>query len=56
MPDAILALPAGQWAVYLEASTPLNRKLYARHGFADHGAPIQLPEGGPALQPMWHSA
>ncbi|GAB3845537.1 hypothetical protein GCM10029963_23980 [Micromonospora andamanensis] len=42
--------------VYLEASTPLNRKLYARHGFADHGAPIQLPEGGPALQPMWHSA
>ena len=42
--------------VYLEASTPRNRKLYARHGFEDHGAPIRLPEGGPTLQPMWHGA
>lgn len=40
--------------VYLEASTPRNRKLYARHGFQDHGAPITLPENGPVLQPMWH--
>ncbi|GAB2476487.1 hypothetical protein GCM10027063_16870 [Promicromonospora xylanilytica] len=40
--------------VYLEASAPRNRKLYARHGFHDHGAPICLPEGGPVLQPMWH--
>ncbi len=39
--------------VYLEASTPQNRKLYARHGFQDHGEPIPLPEGGPLLQPMW---
>lgn len=40
--------------VYLEASTPRNRRLYARHGFQDHGAPIALPDGGPVLQPMWH--
>jgi GNAT superfamily N-acetyltransferase len=40
--------------VYLEASTPRNRKLYARHGFHDLGDPIHLPDGGPTLQPMWH--
>lgn len=40
--------------VYLEASTPRNRKLYARHGFQDHGEPVHLPEDGPVLQPMWH--
>ncbi len=44
-----LDLPA-----YLEASTPRNRRLYARHGFRDRGEPIHLPEGGPVLQPMWH--
>jgi GNAT superfamily N-acetyltransferase len=42
--------------VYLEASTPRNRKLYARHGFQDHGEPIPLPDGGPVLQPMWREA
>lgn len=41
--------------VYLEASTPTNRRLYARHGFHDLGEPIHLPEGGPILQPMWHA-
>ncbi|MDG4830991.1 GNAT family N-acetyltransferase [Solwaraspora sp. WMMD1047] len=40
--------------VYLEASTPSNRRLYARHGFSDHGPPVPLPDGGPVLQPMWH--
>lgn len=40
--------------VYLEASTPRNRKLYARHGFRDLGGPIRLPDDGPVLQPMWH--
>lgn len=40
--------------VYLEASTPRNRKLYARYGFRDLGDPIHLPDGGPVLQPMWH--
>jgi GNAT superfamily N-acetyltransferase len=42
--------------VYLEASTPQNRKLYARHGFQDHGEPVPLPDGGPVLQPMWRGA
>lgn len=37
---------------YLEASTARNHALYARHGFVDHGPPIQLPDGGPRLQPM----
>ncbi|WP_423464499.1 GNAT family N-acetyltransferase [Promicromonospora sp. MS192] len=42
--------------VYLEASTPRNRRLYLRHGFRDRGEPIHLPDGGPSLQPMWHPA
>lgn len=42
--------------VYLEASTPRNRRLYARHGFQDHGRPVHLPDGGPVLQPMWRDA
>lgn len=42
--------------VYLEASTPRNRGLYARHGFRDLGDPIHLPDGGPTLQPMWHES
>lgn len=44
--------------VYLEASTVANRRLYARLGFHDLGDAIVLPDGGPALQPMWleHSA
>lgn len=40
--------------VYLEASTPQNQRLYARHGFREHGTLIRLPEAGPSLQPMWH--
>ncbi|AVT36060.1 N-acetyltransferase [Plantactinospora sp. BB1] len=38
---------------YLEASTPRNRALYERYGFRAQGEPIRLPDGGPALQPMW---
>jgi GNAT superfamily N-acetyltransferase len=38
--------------VYLEASSPENQALYARHGFRAHGEPIELP-GGPVIQPMW---
>ncbi|MEQ4299826.1 GNAT family N-acetyltransferase [Plantactinospora sp. B6F1] len=38
---------------YLEASSPRNRALYERHGFRPEGEPIRLPDGGPALQPMW---
>lgn len=39
--------------IYLEASTPQNRRLYLRNGFTDHGDTIALPEDGPVLQPMW---
>ena len=40
-------------AAYLEASCEDNRRLYARHGFADVGV-IQLPDG-PPLFPMWRA-
>lgn len=36
---------------YLEATSPLNRRLYERHGFEVTGE-IQLPNG-PAMWPMW---
>jgi GNAT superfamily N-acetyltransferase len=39
-------------AAYLEASTPANRRLYARHGFRTTGD-ITLPEDGPTVWPMW---
>lgn len=41
--------------VYLEASTSDSSRLYARNGFRDLGDPVFLPEGGPTLQPMWHT-
>jgi predicted N-acetyltransferase YhbS len=37
---------------YLEANHPRNRELYLRHGYRDR-AEIQLPDGGPAVWPMW---
>ncbi|ASR37826.1 hypothetical protein BAY61_25660 [Prauserella marina] len=37
---------------YLEASTAGSRQLYLRHGFADLGEPVHLPDG-PTLWPMW---
>ncbi|PSL06829.1 acetyltransferase (GNAT) family protein [Haloactinopolyspora alba] len=42
--------------VYLEASTPRSRDLYARFGFRDHGPAIHLPYDGPTLQPMYRPA
>jgi GNAT superfamily N-acetyltransferase len=39
-------------AAYLEASDLRTRGIYLRHGYADHGPPIQLPEG-PRMYPMW---
>jgi GNAT superfamily N-acetyltransferase len=40
---------------YLEASSPSNRRLYMRHGYTDHGDPVDLPDGGPRLWPMWRT-
>ena len=40
-------------AAYLEASCEDNRRLYARHGFADVGV-IQLPDGPPLFR-MWRA-
>jgi len=37
---------------YLEASDTGTRSLYLRHGYADRGEPIQLPDG-PQMYPMW---
>jgi GNAT superfamily N-acetyltransferase len=37
---------------YLEATSPRNRRLYSRHGFAPMEA-LTLPGGGPTLYPMW---
>lgn len=37
---------------YLEASGPGTREVYLRHGYTDHGAAVQLPDG-PRMYPMW---
>jgi amino acid transporter len=37
---------------YLEAAGAGTRRLYLRHGYADLGDPIQLPDG-PRMYPMW---
>jgi GNAT superfamily N-acetyltransferase len=37
---------------YLEASDLRTRQIYLRHGYADHGPPIHLPDG-PLMYPMW---
>lgn len=36
---------------YLEASSERTRRIYLRHGYTDHGAPIHLPDG-PDMHPM----
>lgn len=38
---------------YLEAVSPRTRQIYLRHGYADLGPPIQFPDGGPQMYPMW---
>lgn len=38
-------------AAYLEASCERTRELYLRHGYTDHGEPIELPDG-PSMYPM----
>jgi GNAT superfamily N-acetyltransferase len=37
---------------YLEASDIDKRDIYLKHGYADYGDPIRLPDG-PAMFPMW---
>ncbi len=38
--------------VYLESSNPRNLSFYHRYGFRDQAPRIDLPEGGPPLQPL----
>jgi GNAT superfamily N-acetyltransferase len=40
---------------YLEASDLRTRRIYLRHGYVDHGPPVELPDG-PVLCPMWRKA
>ncbi|HEX9030411.1 MAG TPA: GNAT family N-acetyltransferase [Streptosporangiaceae bacterium] len=39
---------------FLEASDLRTRQIYLRHGYVDHGAPIELPDG-PKMYPMWRA-
>lgn len=52
--DTLRATDAAAEPAYLEATSPDNRRLYLRHGFAVVGE-IALP-GGPPLWPMWRDA
>ena len=45
------ALDRDQTPTYLEASDLRTRRIYLTHGYADHGPPIQLPDG-PLMYPM----
>ena len=39
---------------YLEAASPRTRRSYQQHRYhLRPGAPIRLPDGGPAMWPMW---
>jgi len=39
---------------YLEAASERTRRLYLRHGYVLRpNAPFYLPDGGPAMWPMW---
>jgi GNAT superfamily N-acetyltransferase len=38
---------------YLEAADLRTRQIYLRNGYADHGPPIQLPDDGPQMYPLW---
>ncbi len=54
---ALLGRGLAEWdaaglPTYLEASSPRNAALYARHGFSPYGEPVRLPDG-PELFPMW---
>lgn len=40
---------------YAEATTPQARTLYLQHEYRDCGAPVDLPENGPRIWPMWRT-
>ena len=42
--------------IYLESSNPRNLSFYLRYGFENHGERLDLPDGGPPLQPMSRAA
>jgi ribosomal protein S18 acetylase RimI-like enzyme len=42
-------------AAYLDASSPVSRRLYLRHGYRDVRQPFALPDEGPLSFPMWRS-
>jgi len=48
-------LDRGRMPAYLEASSPESRRLYLRHGYADHGSLIRLPGSAAMLYPMWRA-
>jgi GNAT superfamily N-acetyltransferase len=45
-------LDAAGATAYLEVGSLRAGQLYLRHGYADHGPPIGLPDGGPVMYPM----
>ncbi|MFF2087515.1 GNAT family N-acetyltransferase [Nocardia sp. NPDC058176] len=51
--DRLKAFSDAGESAFLEASTERSSRLYARNGFALEGAPIELPDDGPTLLPMW---
>ncbi|MFD6393083.1 GNAT family N-acetyltransferase [Nocardia sp. NPDC055029] len=51
--DRLAAFADAGETAFLEASTRRSSRLYARNGFAHEGEPIELPDGGPTLLPMW---
>jgi ribosomal protein S18 acetylase RimI-like enzyme len=42
--------------IYLESSNARNLSFYYRYDFEDQAPRIDLPESGPAMQPMWRPA
>ncbi|ADG87492.1 N-acetyltransferase [Thermobispora bispora] len=46
-------LDAAGKPAYLEASSQRSRRLYLRHGYRDHGEPLNIPGGAPPMFPMW---
>jgi GNAT superfamily N-acetyltransferase len=49
----LAALASQHRPAYLTASSPASRKLYELHGFTDCADPLDLPDGGERMQPMW---